>query len=67
MFQLQLRCIPSISEAIADTLAERFSDIETLQEALRDVKAFPRIRIGAKAYLGKARIARLRMRLLKQG
>ena len=66
VFQLQLRCIPSISEAIADTLAERFSDIESLQDALRDVKTFPRIRVSARAYLGKARIAKLRAHLLKQ-
>ena len=63
---LQLMCIPSISEKIAEALAERFSDIEDLQESLRDVKAFPRIQIGANAFLGKARIATLRKHLLKQ-
>ena len=46
VFQLQLRCIPSISEAIADKLAEQFSDIESLQDALRDVNTSPRIRVN---------------------
>ena len=66
VFLMQLMCIPTISEKIAETLTERFCDLESLQDALRDVKAFPHIRISAKASLGKARIATLRKHLLKQ-
>ena len=68
VFVLQLMCIPSISEKIAEALAGHFGDIESLQEHLRgDVKAFPCIRISAKASLGKARILTLRKHLLRQG
>ena len=66
VFLRQLMCVPSISEKIAEALVERFGDIESLQGALRDVKAFPKIRISAKSFLGKARIQKLRTHMLKQ-
>jgi ERCC4-type nuclease len=61
----QLMCIPSVSERIAEHLVQRFGDLEALQTALRDVPSFPRIQIGAKTFLGKARIAKLAKHLLR--
>ena len=58
-------CIPSVRERIAEHLVDRFGDMETLQTALRDVRSFPRIQIGAKSFLGKARIAKLAEHLLR--
>ena len=61
----QLMCIPSVSERIAEHLVRRFGDLEALQTALRDVRSFPRIKVGAKTFLGKARIAKLAKHLLR--
>ena len=61
----QLMCIPSVSERIAENLVRRFGDLEALQTALRDVRSFPRIKVGAKTFLGKARIAKLAKHLLR--
>ena len=61
----QLMCIPSVSERIAEQLVQRFGDLEALQTALRDVRSFPPIQIGAKSFLGKARIAKLAKHLLR--
>jgi ERCC4-type nuclease len=61
----QLMCVPSVSERIAEHLVQRFGDLEALQTALRDVPSFPRIQIGAKTFLGKARIGKLVKHLLR--
>jgi ERCC4-type nuclease len=61
----QLMCVPSVSERIAEHLVQRFGDLEALQTALRDVRTFPRIQIGAKTFLGKARIKTLAKHLLR--
>ena len=58
VFVRQLMCIPSVSEGIATRLVQHFADLESLQAALRDGN-FPRIQIGDKTFLGKARIATL--------
>jgi len=55
----QLVCIPSISERIARTLLEHFGTLRALQEALADVKTFPRIRLDARTCMGKSRIQML--------
>ena len=55
----QLVCIPSISERIARTLLEHFGTLRALQEALADVKTFPRIRLDARTCIGKSRIQML--------
>ena len=64
MFARQLMCIPSVSERIAESLVAHFGDLEALQKALRDTRSFPRVEIGAKRFLGKARIAKLAKHLL---
>jgi ERCC4-type nuclease len=61
----QLMCVPTVSERIAEHLVQRFGDLEALQTALRDVRSFPRIQIGAKTFLGKARIKTLAKHLLR--
>ena len=67
VFSRQLMCVPSVSEKIAVALVQHFGDLETLQEALRDVQSFPKVQIGAKTYLGKARIAKLAKHFLRSG
>ena len=69
VFLLQLMCVPSISEKIAEKLVEHFVDLETLQASLRESrsggKSFPQIRLSEKACLGKARVSILRKHLLR--
>ena len=60
----QLMCVPSVSERIAESLVAHFGDLEELQKALREARTFPRVEIGAKRFLGKARIAKLAKHLL---
>ena len=67
VFARQLMCVPSVSGRIAAALVNHFGDVEALQDALRDVHAFPRVQIGAKTYLGKARIALLAKYFLRSG
>ena len=67
VFARQLMCVPSVSERIAVALVERFGDVETLQDALRDAQTFPKVQIGKKTYLGKARIAKLAQHFLRSG
>ena len=67
VFVRQLMCIPSVSEGIATRLVQHFGDLESLQAALRDVRSFPRIQIGNKTFLGKARIATLAKHLVSTG
>ena len=64
MFARQLMCVPSVSEGIATKLVQHFGDLESLQAALCDVRGFPRIQIGNKTFLGKARIAMLAKHLV---
>jgi ERCC4-type nuclease len=64
VFARQLMCVPSVSEGIATKLVQHFGDLESLQAALRDVRGFPRIQIGNKTFLGKARIAMLAKHLV---
>ena len=63
VFVRQLMCVPSVSERIAVRLVQHFGDLESLQAALRD-GSFPRIQIGDKTFLGKARIATLAKHLV---
>ena len=67
MFARQLMCVPSVSERIARALVDHFCDLETLQDALRDTSTFPRVQIGEKTCLGKARIAKLAKHFLRTG
>ena len=60
-------CIPTVSGRIATTLVRHYEDLESLQAALRDVRSFPRLQIGDKTFLGKARIATLAKHLLSTG
>jgi ERCC4-type nuclease len=66
VFVRQLMCVPSVSERIAVRLVQHFGDLESLQAALRD-GSFPRIQIGDKTFLGKARIATLAKHLVNTG
>ena len=61
----QLMCIPSVSERIAESLVAHFGHMEALQKALRETRTFPRVEIGTKRCLGKARIAKLAKYLLR--
>ena len=67
VFIRQLMCVPSVSERIAVTLVKHFGDVEALQDALRDTQTFPKVKIGEKTYLGKARIAKLAKHFLRSG
>ena len=67
VFARQLMCVPSVSERIAVTLVKHFGDVEALQDALRDTQTFPKVKIGEKTYLGKARIAKLAKHFLRSG
>ena len=55
----QLMCIPSISERIARKLLEEFGSLPALQQALADLDTFPKVRLGEKSCLGKARLKHL--------
>ena len=52
----QLMCIPSISERIARLLLEHFGNLRALQEALEDLKSFPKIRLDDRRCIGKTRL-----------
>jgi len=52
----QLMCIPSISERIARLLLEHFGNLRALQDALEDLKSFPKIRLDDRTCIGKARL-----------
>ena len=65
VFVRQLMCVPSISEGIAVALLERFGNLEALQDALRDARTFPKVKICQKRFLGKARISKLARHLLR--
>ena len=67
VFARQLMCVPTVSERIATTLVRHFQGLESLQAALHDVRSFPRLQIGEKTFLGKARIATLAKHLLSTG
>ena len=67
VFARQLMCVPSVSERIATCLVQHFGDLESLQASLSDVRSFPRIQIGNKTFLGKARIATLAKHLVSTG
>ena len=55
----QLMCIPSISERIARLLLEHFGNLRALQEALEDLKSFPKIRLDDRTCIGKTRLKML--------
>ena len=55
----QLMCIPSISERIARLLLEHFGNLRDLQDALEDLKSFPKIRLDDRTCIGKTRIKTL--------
>ena len=59
VFVRMIMAIPSFSEHVARAIAAHFGSVSALQDALRDLKHFPPIRISASASLGKARIKRL--------
>ena len=59
VWKRQLMCIPSISERIARLLLEHFGDLRELQDALEDLKSFPRIRLDERTCIGKARLKML--------
>ena len=59
VFVRMIMAIPSFSEHVARAIAAHFGSVSVLQDALRDLKPFPPIRISASASLGKARIKRL--------
>ena len=65
VFARQLMCVPSVSERIAVRLVDHFGNLEALQDALRDAQTFPKVQIGDKTFLGKARIAKLAKHLLR--
>ena len=67
VFVRQLMCVPSVSEGIAVALLERFGNLEALQDALRDARTFPKVKICQKRFLGKARISKLARYLLRTG
>ena len=52
----QLMCIPSISERIARLLLEHFGNLRELQDALEDLKSFPKIKLDERSCIGKARL-----------
>ena len=49
----QLMCIPSISERIARLLLEHFNNLRGLQDALEDLKSFPKIKLDERSCVGK--------------
>ena len=55
----QLMCVPSISERIAVKLIEEYGSMPAIQDALRDSRAFKRIRLSDHTCLGEARIKKL--------
>ena len=55
----QLMCIPSISERIARLLLQHFGNLRELQEALEDLKSFPKIRLDDRTCIGKTRLKML--------
>ena len=68
VFVRQLMCVPTVSERIATALSKHVGgDLESLQEALRDIRTFPKVQIGEKRFLGKARIKKLARHLLSTG
>ena len=60
-------CVGTVSENIAVAIADHFGHLEELQHALRDARTFPPVQIGAKRFIGKARIAKLAKFFVKPG
>ena len=56
VWKRQLMCIPSISERIARLLLEHFGNLRGLQDALEDLKSFPKIKLDERSCIGKARL-----------
>ena len=52
----QLMCIPSISANIARLLLDQFGSLRAIQDALADLKRFPKIRLNDRTCIGKARL-----------
>ena len=52
----QLMCIPSVSERIARLLLCHFGNLRKLQDALGDLKSFPKIRLDDRTCIGKTRL-----------
>ena len=67
VFVRQLMCVPTVSERIATALSKHFANLESLQDALRDARTFPKVLVGEKRFLGKARIKKLARHLLSTG
>ena len=67
VFVRQLMCVPTVSENIAVAIVDHFGHLEELQHALRDTRTFPAVQIGAKRFIGKARIAKLAKFFVKPG
>ena len=57
---LLLMCIPGVSGNVANRLLEHFGKITEIQNALKDPKSFPRVRLDDKHLIGKARIESMR-------
>ena len=64
VFMRQLMCIPSISERIARLLLDHFGNLRELQDALEDLKSFPKSRLDDRTCIGKARLRILAARYL---
>ena len=52
----QLMCIPTISERIARLLLDHFGNLRAIQDALMDLKSFPRIRLDSRTCIGQVRL-----------
>ena len=58
-----LMCIPTISENVARALSEHFGSLGALQEALKQPRDFPPVRLSNRTVVGQARIKRLALAL----
>ena len=67
LFARRFMCVPSASEKIAVAIVDHFGHLEELQHALRDIRTFPPLQIGAERFIGKARIAKLAKSFVKSG
>ena len=54
-----LSCIPTFSERISRAIITHFGTLRELQRALADPRLFPRVVIGKRTTLAKARVSRL--------
>ena len=55
----QLMCVPSVAKKVAEALLQHFGSLPKLQQALVDVKSFPKVRVSDRSCVGKQRVLRL--------